>query len=170
MCKLRPTSSYLLSLRQSINCALLAVSVVITGCEDETVSRDAYFPLQIGPVAFEAQLAVDPAIQQRGLMGRETLDENQGMLFLSERPRQQSFWMRNTLIPLDIGFFTDDGVFREVYPMYPRDETRVVSRRNDILYALEMNRGWFKRNGIRTGDRLDLELIDRARRALATAR
>ena len=170
MHKPRPTSSYPLSLRQSVTWALLALFAAVTGCKDVSVSRDAYFPLQVGSVALEAQLAVDQATQQKGLMYRESLGEDQGMLFLSERPRQQSYWMRNTLIPLDIGFFTEDGVLREIYPLFPRVEDRVISRRDDIMYALEMNRGWFKANGVKVGDPLDLELVASARRLLATAK
>ncbi len=170
MRKPRPTSLYPLSLRQSITWTLLALSAAVTGCEDASVSRDAYLPLQIGSVALKAQLAMDQATQQKGLMNRESLGENQGMLFLSERPRQQSYWMRNTLIPLDIGFFTEDGILREVYPLFPRVEDPVKSRRDDIVYALEMNRGWFKANGVKVGDQLNLELVASARRMLATAK
>ena len=148
----------------------MLVSVLLTGCENEPVTRQSYFALEIGSVALEAQLAIDPARQSKGLMYRETLAENQGMLFVSDRPRQQSVWMRNTIIPLDIGFFTEDGVLREVYPLFPRDETRVVSRRDDIFYALEMNRGWFQESEIRVGGRLNLELVEQARRSLAGKR
>jgi uncharacterized membrane protein (UPF0127 family) len=156
--------------RRRIAGILLLITAFATGCENEPVARDAYFPLEVGSVSLEAQLAIDSPTQSKGLMYRETLGENQGMLFISDRPRQQSYWMRNTTLPLDIGYFTEDGVLREVYPLFPRDETRVVSRRDDILYALEMNRGWFKSNGVLVGDLLNLELVNRARRALATAR
>jgi len=149
---------------------LLLGSVLATGCENKPVTRETYFAFEIGSVSLTAQLAIDPARQSKGLMHRETLGENQGMLFISQRPRQQSFWMRNTVIPLDIGYFTEDGVLREVYPLYPRDETRVVSRRDDIFYALEMNRGWFQKSGVRAGDRLNLALIEQARRSLAGKR
>ena len=149
---------------------LLLAPLLVAACDPEPVAKDAWFKLKIGAVAFEAQFAIDQATQVRGLMYRESLGDNQGMLFISERPRRQSFWMRNTLIPLDIGFFTEDGILREVYPMFPRDETKVVSRRDDISYTLEMNHGWFRANGVRTGDRLDIEAIQRARRALMTAR
>ena len=149
---------------------LLLAPLLMAACDPEPVAKDAWFTLEIGAVSLEAQLAIDQATQTRGLMYRESLGENGGMLFISERPRRQSLWMRNTLIPLDIGFFTEDGILREVYPMFPRDETKVVSRRDDIFYALEMNHGWFKANGVRTGDRLDIEAIESARRALMTAR
>ena len=156
--------------RRRIAILLLLITALSAGCEDEPVARDAYFLLKVGSVSLNAQLAIDSATQSKGLMYRKALGENQGMLFISDRPRQQSFWMRNTTVPLDIGYFSEDGILREVYPLFPRDETRVASRRDDISYALEMNRGWFKNNGVRTGDSLNLGLVDRARRALATAR
>ncbi|MEZ5276171.1 MAG: DUF192 domain-containing protein [Opitutaceae bacterium] len=170
-----PDSSEYPSLRHRfvspLRCLVLFLApLLVSACDPEPVAKDAWFKLEIGAVAFEVQFAIDQATQARGLMYRESLGDNQGMLFISERPRRQSFWMRNTLIPLDIGFFTEDGTLREVYPMFPRDETKVVSRRDDIFYALEMNHGWFKANGVRTGDRLDTEAIQSARRALMTAR
>jgi uncharacterized membrane protein (UPF0127 family) len=150
---------------------LLLTALLTAGCDSEpAVARQSLFQLEIGAVVLDAQLAIDPATQQKGLMHRESLDENQGMLFISEQPQPQSFWMRNTLISLDIGFFTEDGVLREIYPMFPRVEDPVRSRRDDIVYALEMNRGWFKASGVKVGDQLNLELVAGARRVLATAR
>lgn len=150
---------------------LLLTILMGTGCDSEPVlTRQSLFPLEIGDVVLDAQFAIDPATTQQGLMHRESLAENQGMLFISERPRPQSFWMRNTLIPLDIGFFTADGILREIYPMFPRVEDPVKSRRDDILYALEMNRGWFKANGVKVGAQLNLERVNDARRALVAAR
>jgi len=148
---------------------LVLTSVLLVGCDPDPVARDTYFPLEIGSASLRAQLAIDPATQTRGLMFRESLGENQGMLFTSNRPRSQSFWMRNTVIPLDIGFFTEDGILREIYPLFPRDEVAIKSRRDDILYALEVNRGWFRKNGVRVGDRLSLELVEQGRQALASA-
>jgi uncharacterized membrane protein (UPF0127 family) len=170
MRKPKPKSSSPPFLRRSITWTLLALFAAVTSCEDASVSRDAYLPLQVGSVALEAQLAMDSATQKKGLMYRDSLGTNQGMLFISERPGQQSYWMRNTLIPLDIGFFTEDGILREVYPLFPRVEDPVRSRRDDIAYALEMNRGWFRENGVKVGDQLNLKLVDQARKVLATAR
>jgi len=90
------------------------------------------------------------------------MGDNQGMIFFYDPPKQMSFWMRNTKIALDIGFFTSDGILREVYPMYPMDETSVKSRRNDLLIALEMNLGWFAKNGIKPGDSFNLEMLKNA--------
>lgn len=150
---------------------LLLATLLAVGCDSETeLTRQSLIQLEIGDVVLDAQFAIDPATQQQGLMHRESLAENQGMLFISERPRPQSFWMRNTLIPLDIGFFTEDGILREIYPMFPRVEKPVKSRRDDILFALEMNRGWYKANGVKVGDQLNLEQVKSAVRALALAK
>ena len=82
------------------------------------------------------------------------------VVFIFDRPKQMSFWMRNTHIPLDIGFLTKDGVLREVYPLYPFDETSRKSIRSDLLYALEVNQGWFDRHGVKPGDSFDLAKIE----------
>jgi uncharacterized membrane protein (UPF0127 family) len=171
MPKLRSTADPSSCLTPPIAFLFLLTGLLTTGCgSDPVVTRQSLFRLEIGEVVLEAQLAIDPATRRKGLMHRESLAANQGMLFISERPETQSFWMRNTLIPLDIGFFTEDGILREIYPLYPRVETHTVSRRSDIKYALEMNRGWFKANGVKVGQELNLELVNEARRALVTAK
>jgi uncharacterized membrane protein (UPF0127 family) len=105
------------------------------------------------------ELAFTDAARQRGLMFRDTLEETHGMLFLFERADRLSFWMRNTRIPLDIGFFDSDGILREILPLYPFDETPVQSRSNRIQFALEVNRGWFARHGVQPGAQLDLDRV-----------
>ena len=102
------------------------------------------------------QLAVLEPEMAVGLMYRTALGADDGMLFAYVSPRPMEFWMRNTLIPLDIGFFDAQGVLLEIYPMQPNDEHRVASRHQELQYALEMNQGWYARNGIRPGDKLDL--------------
>jgi len=140
------------------------------GCDSEPEEQQSHYPLRIGPATMQAELALDPATQQKGLMYRESLGVNEGMLFVSESPRPHSFWMRNTSIPLDIGFFSADGILREVYPLFPRVEEPVQSRRDDIVFALETNRGWYKENGVRVGDTLDLEMVRKAMRAMTMGR
>lgn len=70
-----------------------------------------------------------------------------------------SFYMRNTLFPLDIGYFTADGVLQEIYPMYPGIEDGVRSADDSIQLALEMNHGWYARHGVRPGIRIDLAAV-----------
>lgn len=84
------------------------------------------------------------------------------MLFVYKVPQRSSFWMKNVDFPIDIGFFTADGVLREIYPMYANDTQSRKSIRDDILYALETRHRWFSDNDVRPGAKLDLENVNKA--------
>jgi len=87
----------------------------------------------------------------RGLMGRNQLGENEGMLFIFETEDYHSFWMKNTLIPLSIAFIDREGRILGIADMEPLTlELHPPPR--PILYALEMKKGWFSTNGIQVGD------------------
>lgn len=145
---------------------VLGTGLLLSGCTEETraetTSINQWLPITIGGKSIDVQIAYKDTEMAKGLMYRTSLGENRGMIFYYHPPKQMSFWMRNTKIPLDIGFFTADGVLREVYPMYPMDERSVKSRRDDLLIALEMNQGWFAKNGIKPGDAFDLEVLKKA--------
>ncbi|NUM67369.1 DUF192 domain-containing protein [candidate division KSB1 bacterium] len=87
----------------------------------------------------------------RGLMFREQLPEDQGMLFVFEMSRIQSFWMRNTFIPLDIAFIASDGKIVDIQHMAPLDESKSYISAAPALYVLEVNAGWFERHGVKVG-------------------
>lgn len=128
-------------------------------------AAETFYAIKIGETTARLQLALNLREMQRGLMGRTDLGADDGMVFIYGEPQQMSFWMRNTPTALDIGFFDAEGVLKEVYPLYPYDETPVQSRGTALKYAVEMNQGWFKANGLRTGARLDLRaLADAVRR------
>ena len=150
---------------------LLASSVmamiVLSGCRDEpaaAVPLETWLPLAVNEVPIEVQIALSPAEQQRGLMYRKTLGENRGMLFPYTQPRQMSFWMANTPLPLDIGFFDGEGVLLEIHRMVPYDTNRIRSNSDNATFALEMNRGWFGQHGLYPGARLDTRLLGKALR------
>jgi uncharacterized membrane protein (UPF0127 family) len=132
---------------------------------EERKPASEYFPVKVGGQAVRVQLAVQQLEMARGLMGRRDLAEDQGMVFVYQKPARMGFYMRNTPVPLDIGYFTADGVLREIYPMYPNDETTVSSRGADMQFALEVNQGWFERHGVRPGARLDLDALKAAVKA-----
>ena len=92
-----------------------------------------------------------------GLMFRESLDKNSGMLFVFEEVAQQSFHMRDTMIPLDIAFIREDGIIESIKQLEPNDETSVASD-GEILCAIEVNRGWFAENNVEVGDEIDIDL------------
>ncbi len=146
--------------------AALVVALVLSGCGQAAPTADPTpktvadaFPVKLGAATVQLQLAVTGPEMQRGLMERTGLKSDHGMIFIYTRPQSLSFWMRNTPTPLDIGFFTADGELREIYPLHPFDETAVGSHRKDLQFAVEMNQGWFKANGVKPGDKLDLAAI-----------
>lgn len=139
--------------------------------EEKSVAREAYksiedrFPVKVGDRTVQAQVAVLPGEMQRGLMYRDAMGPDEGMIFVYASAQPQSFWMRNTRVPLDIGFFDAAGELKEVYPMYPLDERPVASHSRQIQYCLEMNQGWFRRAGVMAGAKLDLAAVAAALRA-----
>ena len=109
--------------------------------------------LTAGMHLIRAELADTFATRMRGLMQRERLGQNAGMLFVFDEPGIQCMWMKNTLIPLSVAFLDDRGRIINIADMRPRTEDTHCAER-PALYALEMNRGWFAERGIRPGGRL----------------
>ena len=91
-----------------------------------------------------------------GLMFRESLDTNSGMLFIFDEVAEQSFHMTETRIPLDIAFIKEDGTIESIKELEPFDESPVASD-GEVLCALEVNRGWFAENNVEVGDEIDIE-------------
>ena len=129
------------------------------GAPVKPASSQTYFPISIGGSEIQLQLALKPAEQQKGLMYRKSLDNDHGMLFLFDRPDKRGFWMKNTRIPLDIGYFDSSGQLLEIHTLFPYDETAVNSRSREVLIAVETNRGWYAANGIQVGDRIDMSSL-----------
>jgi uncharacterized membrane protein (UPF0127 family) len=152
--------------------SLLCLALLLTACGGADAAKNAApktvddrFAVKVGAQTIQMQIAALPAELQKGLMFRKTMGEQEGMLFVFTTPQQQGFWMRNTTLPLDIGYFDPSGELKEIYPMYPLDERPVTSRGRDIQYCLEMNQGWFKRNEVKPGATLDLKAVAEALKA-----
>jgi len=109
--------------------------------------------LQAGMHLIRAEVAGDVDSRARGLMFRERLGPNEGMLFVFEQPSTQCFWMRNTLVPLTIAFLADDGRIVNTADMEPKSEASHCSAEG-VRFALEMERGWFATRGLNRGDRI----------------
>ena len=88
-----------------------------------------------------------------GLMFRESLEKDRGMLFIFESNDYWTFHMKNTFIPLDIAFIKEDGTIESIKELDPMNPVQ-VGPDSDIRYAVEVNRGWFAENGVVVGDRL----------------
>jgi hypothetical protein len=158
--------------------AVGALLLALTACEQHApvapppppppasvAGPDTWFPIKIGNQTIRIQLAVDQNEQAHGLMNREQLNPDDGMIFVNEGPQHMSFWMMNTPLPLDVGYLDVNGVLREVYQMYPYNTQPVDSRRSDLRYALEMNQNWFDQHNVRPGDQLDLAALRAALKA-----
>jgi uncharacterized membrane protein (UPF0127 family) len=112
-----------------------------------------------GEVALDVAIAEDPAERSAGLMGILELGESEGMVFLPGDVGEGSFTMRGTLIPLSLGVWGPDGRLRAILDMVPCEEEPCPSYDPGVewLGAVEVNRGFFERNGIGVGDRVRLE-------------
>jgi uncharacterized membrane protein (UPF0127 family) len=112
-------------------------------------------------LSVDVELARTVAEQRKGLMERRSLPENGGMLFLFDTTSVQSFWMKNTLIPLDMMFISDDG---RVVGIVERAEPLTLTERSvgkPSRYVLEVNGGWSAAHGVRAGDRVRFENVPR---------
>ena len=126
----------------------------------------AVYTLTIAGHTARVELALTHEERARGLMFRDSLEEDSGMLFVFDSPGVYSFWMKNTYIPLAIAFIDRHGVIANIEEMLPHDESPTVSRR-EVVYALEMNAGWFAKKEIAPGMRVlfDRGLEERLERA-----
>ncbi len=107
------------------------------------------------------EVARTPEAWARGLMGRASLPEDGGMVFLFDRQTSAAFWMKDTLIPLSILFWQGDGRIIDILDMRPcrADPCTVYRASAPYVGAIEMNRGAFERLGVEVGDTLEYRLL-----------
>lgn len=108
-------------------------------------------PLQINQSIVQAEVANTEATRSQGLMYRQSLAPNSGMLFVFDYVMPACFWMKNTPLPLSIAFITEAGTISNIEVMHPFDTTSVCPSM-PVKYALEMEQGWFAKQGIHAGD------------------
>ena len=117
--------------------------------------------LLLGKKKIHAYVADDDHKRTQGLMFIESLPKDTGMIFVFETSRYLNFWMKDTLIPLSIGFFDEKGVLIDVQEM-PVNESLIAkvapsySSKGESVFALEMEKGWFAKHKIKPGTRLKL--------------
>jgi len=109
--------------------------------------------LLIGSTSILVEIADTPFLRNKGLMFRQSIPENSGMLFSFPDNSQRSFWMKNTNIPLSIAFIDEQGSIKNIERMKPHCLEPIYSI-GLAPYALEMNEGWFNRNGFTIGSRV----------------
>jgi len=139
-------------LRAALAAVALAGSAVAAFAQDAPQSLPK-IRLNAGIHNIDAQIAQTPEQREIGLMFRPSMPANEGMLFTFERPGQQCFWMKNTLIPLDAAFVDDSGAIVNIEHMKPQTLDGHCSEK-PVRYVLEMNDGWFAKRGIKPGFKL----------------
>jgi uncharacterized membrane protein (UPF0127 family) len=140
---------------------LLLLVFPLSACWEKSPARapvgEGAYVLQVHTQAgktydFTVELALTPEEQAKGLMHRTVMAENAGMLFYFGADQPRSFWMRNTLIPLDIIFVKLDGSIHHIHEnAIPEDETPIPSLGN-VGAVFEINGGLSKKLGIKPGD------------------
>jgi uncharacterized protein len=144
--------------------ALLVLLAFAAGCSgSDNGSSDSGNPTVVIETAdSEKEIAVEiadtPDERALGLMGRTSLPEDAGMIFVYPEPAEGGYWMKNTLIPLSIAFYDVDGTILRILDMEPcrSDSCPVYDPGVRYAGALEVNQGAFERWRVREGDRLEL--------------
>lgn len=128
----------------------LLLLLVLFSCNSETKAK-----IEMNEKIYTVEVANSQEKRAKGLMFRKQLPQNTGMLFVFSYEDYRYFYMKNTLIPLDIAFFNAQMEIVSIKQMEPLDETTVPSDKK-AMYALEMNRGFFENEGIKVGDKAKL--------------
>lgn len=109
----------------------------------------------------DVEAAINPAERQQGLMYRTKMDEDKGMIFIFERDDMQSFWMKNTIIPLDIMFIDSKGVINTIHKNTIPYSEKPLPSKSKSQFVVEVNGGYCDRHGIKEGDLIEYKLDHR---------
>lgn len=109
--------------------------------------------LSAGIHRIRAEVAYTDATRQQGLMYRRVMAPQDGMLFVFEQNQRFCMWMKNTYLPLSVAFIDETGTILNIEDMAPQTEESHCAAK-PARYALEMNRGWFARRGLRAGGKI----------------
>lgn len=141
-------------MRHVVRAVLCLIILVLSACSPDA-QTGAFglrtVDLNVGGTHLKVEVADTPQSLSNGLMYRSALPDEQGMIFILGPAEQASFWMKNTKIPLSIGFIDGNSILKEVHDMQPFDERTTRSATSDICYAVEVNQGWFQKHHVDPG-------------------
>lgn len=125
-------------------------------CDNIKKEKFKTMKLKICDKILDVEVADSDWSRAIGLMCRDNMPESSGMIFVFSEERELSFWMKNTRIPLTIGYFDKNKTLIDTYDMKPLDETKSYPSKKKSLYALETNLGWYKKNKVAPGCKFEL--------------
>lgn len=137
---------------------LLALALVAGGCRNGAGSASStlpWVPMQIGSKTFKLEIANDAAEREKGLMRRDSMPADHGMIFVFPAEERLGFFMKNTRIPLDIIFLDANGVVVSIKQMRPYDVSTTYTDA-PAKWAIELNQGQAAAAGVKVGDQLDV--------------
>ncbi len=143
--------------RFSLFLAPLAATLLASTTFSVFAQQSTKFPaisLNVGIHVIKAEVAATNAERQQGLMFREKMPPNEGMLFIFDAPAEVCMWMKNTLLPLSVAFIDESGKIINIEDMKPQTTDSHCGKRQ-VRYALEMNQGWFKQKNIKPGSTIE---------------
>lgn len=125
------------------------------GCEEQSPAGLPVTPMKIGSRTFQLEIARSDAEQEKGLMKRDGMPQDHGMIFVFPKERMHNFWMKDTRFPLDIIFLDSKGKVVSIHQMEAYDEKNTSSDA-PALYAIELNKGAASAAGVKIGDVLEI--------------
>lgn len=138
--------------------AIIAPPLAAQSAEPTRAQHLKTVPLTIttshGPVRYAIEVARSPEEQEIGLMFRTTMPAKHGMIFPMDPPRMATFWMRNTLISLDLLFIRPDRTISSIAANAPTRSDGIIASIEPVAAVLELNAGAAKRDGLKPGDKL----------------
>ena len=141
-------------LKNTLSSAAVLVALAANCASAQQVARFPVISLTAGIHVIRAEVAATEAQRQQGLMFREKLGPNEGMVFLFDAPAGVCMWMKNTYVPLSVAFIDSEGKIINIEDMQPRSMQSHCTKR-PALYALEMTQGWFKQKNIQPGSTIE---------------
>ncbi|NJM32001.1 MAG: DUF192 domain-containing protein [Limnobacter sp.] len=149
----------------AVACLLFGLLAPLPACADSTPpttrqsAQNTFFgesTVRLGKHTLKVEVANTPQARNQGLMFRTSLPDNQGMLFKFDQAGEHCMWMQNTLIDLDVAFFNAQGRLINIEAMQA-GTVQIHCAKSPALYALEMNRGWFDANHVKSGTQLHVQ-------------
>ncbi len=129
---------------------LIAVILAFAALPASAQQKFPVIPLTAGMHVIQAEIVANDRDRQRGLMFREKMGPNEGMVFVFDAPARVCMWMKNTPLPLSVAFIDESGSIVNIEDMKPQS-TESHCAKKPVRYALEMNQGWFKKKNIKPG-------------------